>query len=274
MNYTMMSYTMARQCKDGRPDMAFICRTAREAGLETMDVDTLYHYTAKDIRKIADDHGIRIVCYTFFPDLNHPDAKGRAPGLEAVRQGLEVANVLGAPVIMLPITAKAGQTRDQSRQYVIEGLKDAVKLGEKAGVQVSVEHFPQPDSPFVTSKDINQALEAVPGLKVTFDCGNCLTGGEDPRDGFLNSKDSTVFAHFKDWIRQPAGTGMKGLDGNWYKPELIGRGIVDYPALLKTMIKAKYSGYINIEYEGNEIPAAEAVKLAVEYLRAEEAKIA
>jgi sugar phosphate isomerase/epimerase len=270
MNYTMMTYTIARQ-QGGRPDMVKICRLANELGLETLDQVTLYGYEAAEVRRIADDHGLRIICYTFFADLNFPDASGRAPGLDALKGGIEIAVTLGAPAVMLPIGAKEGLTRGQSRRNVIEGLLAGVPIGRRAGVTVTVEHFPQADSPFVTAADVNEAVARVPGLGVTFDCGNCLTGGDDPGEAFLAGGKQIVHAHFKDWVRVGPGEARRALDGNCYRPALIGEGVVDYPALLATMKKAGYKGGIDIEYEGDDYPADEACRRAVDYLRGVEA---
>ena len=268
MKYAMMTYTLSRQEPGGKPDMEKVCGLARRLGLDAMDQVTLYGYQPADIRRIADDHGIRIVCYTFDADINFPDADARRPGLEEIRRGLETANVLGAPLIMLPLGGKAPFTRDESRRNVIKGLREAVELGKEARVKVSVEHFSVATAPFIVSSDVNEALAAVGDLYVTFDDGNVLMGGEDPRDGFLKSKARIVHTHFKDWIFAPQGRdGRIGLDGRTYLPALIGEGLVDYPALLKTMRDAGYDGYINIEYEGNDYPADAAVGKALDYLR-------
>ena len=270
----MMTYTIARQ-SGGKADMVSVCKLANELGLDTMDQVHLYGYDPAEIRRIADDHGIRIVCYTFSADLNFPDAEGRAPGLEDLRAGVAAANVLGAPNIMLPIGGKEGQSRAESRRNVIEGLKEGVKIGEAAGVTVTVEHFPAANSPFIISSDFTEALAEVPEMGVTFDCGNCLTGGEDPCEAFLNSRDRIVHAHFKDWARMPAGSeGRAFLDGNVYEPALIGEGVVDYPALLATMKQAGYDAAIDIEYENNDYPADEACRRALDYLRGVEAQLA
>jgi sugar phosphate isomerase/epimerase len=272
MNYALMTYTFARQTPGGKPDMVKLCRLARELGLDAMDQVHLYGYEPAEIRRIADDHGIRIVCYTFSVDLNFPDAAGRQPGLDALKAGIDVACTLGAPIIMLPICGKQGQTREQSRRNVLAGLREGVKFGQAAGVKVSVEHFPQAISPFIVSDDIEEALKTVPDLWVTFDSGNMVTGGEDPSYAFLRHKQRIAHAHFKDWSH-PAEGGMVGLDGKRYKGALIGEGIIDYKALVRTMAKAGYRGYIDIEYEGNDYTPEDATRRALDYLRSIETQM-
>jgi sugar phosphate isomerase/epimerase len=258
----MMTYTMARQ---GITDMVEICRAAQKAGLDSMDQVTLYDYSAKDVRRIADDHGIKIVSYTFFADLNFPDAQARKTGRDEIFKGLEIAAILDAPIVMLPIPGKTEYTREQSRSHWIAGFKEVMPKVQASGIKLTVEHFPQAISPFITSDDMEFAIRDVPGFYVTFDSGNMLTAGEDPCFAFMRHKDHILHAHFKDWT--VVDDGMRGLDGRCYRPALIGEGIVPYRKLLQTMKKCGYEGYIDIEYENNDYPAADAIKKAVDYLK-------
>ncbi len=278
MKYSMMTYTIARQEPQGKADMVDVCKFAREIGLDAMDQCWLYDYDPREIRKIADDNGIDIICYTFSADLNFPDANARKAGLDAIREGLEVAQILGAPMIMLPIGGKKEFTRQQSKKNIIEGLKDAVKLAEAADIKLSVEHFIGINSPFLTSADMQEAIEQIPNFYVTFDAGNVLVNGENPVDSFLKIKDKIIHTHFKDWIYASQDdcrnkNALEGLNGNSYCPALIGEGLVNYPSLIKTMKQARYEGYINIEYEGEKYPAKQAIRKALDYLRNIEEKL-
>ncbi|MCK4244981.1 MAG: sugar phosphate isomerase/epimerase [Candidatus Omnitrophica bacterium] len=255
----MMSYTMARGDWGKKPEIKKLCQFTRELGLEGIDFVTTYGVAPKEVRKITDDYGLKTVCYTFFADINFPDEKDRQPGLDKIKEGIEAALILGADKIMLPIKGKDGLSREGSRRNVVTGLKEAVEVGKAAGVIVTVEHFPDFRSPFIVSTDVNKALKEIPDLKITFDSGNVLTGGEEPVRAFLNSKDSIVHTHFKDWTLSTDKKGLKGLDGRYYSPALIGEGIVDHKSVLRAMKRAGYGGYINLEYEGNKYSPTEAM---------------
>lgn len=271
MNYAMMTYTVARQSPDGRCDMKEVFTLTRDLGLTGLDQVTLYGYDPKEIRRMADDYGVRVVCYTFMADLNFPDPKDRQPGIDEICRGVDVARILGAPVIMLPFPGKNGVSCEESRKNVIAGLIEAVEKVKNSEIKISVEHFPS-FAPFVTSADMKKLLAAVPEMYVTFDSGNVLTGGENPCDGFLNTRDKIIHAHFKDYVYAKEGEGMPGLDGRRYRGALIGEGLLNYPELLRTMKAVGYSGYINIEYEGTDYPADQAIRKALEYLREVENK--
>lgn len=259
MKFSMMSYTMARGEWGKHHNIEELCRVTQKLGLDGIDFVTVYEVEPKEVRKITDDYGLKTVCYTFMADINFPDKKDRRPGLDKIKEGIEMALILGTDKIMLPINGKDNLSRNESRGNVIAGLKEAVKLGKEAGIILTVEHFPDCRSPFIVSSDVNEAVKEIPDLRITFDSGNVLTGGENPVEGFLNSKDSIVHAHFKDWTLSTDEKGLKGADGRYYSPALIGEGIVKHKAVLAAMKEAGYSGYINFEYEGNKYSPEEAM---------------
>ncbi len=262
----MMSYTIALGEWNKTKDIVKLCRLTRKLELEAIDWITTYGTAPAEVKKICDDFGLKTACYTFFSDINFPDRKSRQPGIDKIKEGIETALILGTDKIMLPLTGKEGLTRQESRKNCIEGLKDAVEIGKKNGVTVTVEHFPQDSAPFVISSDVNEAIKEIPQLRVTYDAGNMLTGGENPVDGYLNSKDYIVHAHFKDW--EPAGKeGRHGADGKYYKAALTGEGLLDYPAIIKAMAENNYGGYINFEYEGKTYTPEEAMRKALKYFK-------
>ena len=110
------------------------------------------------------------------------------------------------------------------------------------GITITTEHFPSKFSPFVTSADMNIAVREVPGLAITYDNGNVLTGGENPADGYINSHEHIIHAHFKDWVLADSGT--QSLDGRHYKGALIGEGLVNPKPCLLAMRQHGYNGYI------------------------------
>ena len=271
MKLCMMSYTMWRQ-----PEyfsMRGMLELTRKLGIEGIDYVTLNDTDPQELRKMASDLGITVAAHTFYADLNYPTAKERQAGVDQAKRGIEDAVTLGAPVGMIPTSGKGEQPREISRRQFIAGLQEVIEFATKAGITLTVENFPGAYSPFLVADDVLEAIREVPGLGLTFDNGNVLTGGEDPAVSFTRCAAHTVHAHFKDWELLPEGEGMRGLDGRWYRGALIGEGIVDHRSCLQAMKKAGYTGFINIEYEGNLYPPDEAVSKAVNYLRETMAEI-
>jgi sugar phosphate isomerase/epimerase len=266
MKLSMMSYTVSRQKEYF--DLKKMLDVTAELKMDGIDFVTLHNTDPRTLRKMADDHGIPVVCHTFHAPMNFATAAERAAGVEAAKAGVEAAVILGAPAVMIPTGGKTGKPRGESRRDWIEGLKKVVPLAADAGVTLTIENFPGADSPFVTAADVLEAVDAVPGLKLTYDNGNAATG-EEPAQSFRDCARHVVHAHFKDWLRRDdeAEGWRKMLDGKYYQPALIGEGCLDHVACLSAMRDAGYDGYINIEYEGNAYDPYEATRRAVEYLR-------
>ncbi len=271
MRYAMMSYTMAIGDWGKDCDVAELCHITSTMGIEGIDWVTTYGVSPREVKILMDDHGLKTVCYTFDVDVNFPERSARQAGVDDIKRGIDTALILGTDRVMLPFPGKDAFSREESRANIIAGLSDAMDYAKSCGVMISTEHFSTPNAPFIVSADMNAAIRELPDLKVTFDSGNVLIGGENPVDGFLRSKESIVHVHFKDFAEN--GCRFTGLDGRLYDAALIGEGIVDYPPLVAAMIDAGYDGWINIEYESGEYPADKAVRKAIDYLKSIEDRL-
>jgi sugar phosphate isomerase/epimerase len=269
MKLSLMSYTFSRQGweKKGAFDLAGMCRVARELNIDGADIVTTHGLSPTEIKRVLSDFGIKAVCYTFNALLNAASPAERKTGVDKVKAGVDIAVAIGAPLIMVVTPGKQGTPREVSRRQFIQGLQESAGFARKAGLTMTIENFPGMTSPFVTSVDVLEAIREVPGLKLTYDNGNVLTGGEDPAVSFSRCAEHVVHAHFKDWVPAGPDKGMEGLDGRRYAPALIGEGIVPQRECLAAMRQAGYNGYINIEYEGNKYPPDEATRRAAAYLR-------
>ena len=266
MKLSMMSYTMSRQPQYF--DLRGMLELTRELGLDGIDFVRLHDTDPRELRRMADDYGVPVVCHTFFAPLHAPTSDGLRDAVDSARQSLEAAVVLGAPAAMVPTAGRADEDRDEARKRWIAGLSALAPYADDAGVVLTVENFPGAYSPFVTADDFLEARRAIPGLRLTFDNGN-VAGGEDPVASFRRCAADIVHAHFKDWsIRDTEAEGYRRmLDGRFFRPALIGEGDIDQRACLSAMRAAGYDGCINIEYEGNEYRPDDAVRKAVSYLR-------
>jgi sugar phosphate isomerase/epimerase len=257
----MMTYTMARQ---GYKVDDFI-KTAVDCKVDGIDWVTTYGCDPKDLKNMSHDAGLEIACHTFMAGkfINR-----EADWLDQIKQSIEDAVIMGAPVVMIPTGSNANMTREAYQDFWIEGLKQIEPLTEDAGLILTVENFPGKKSAFVIADDFYKAKAEVPSLKLTFDDGNAASG-ENPIESFKRCADDVVHVHFKDWsISDTMQEGYREfLDGKYYKPALISQGGVDTAGVWKAMKDYGYKGFINIEYEGDEIKADKANHIVVEYLR-------
>jgi sugar phosphate isomerase/epimerase len=260
MKLCMMSYTMARQGV-GVED---IVRCAEDLKLEGIDWVSTYGRDPRQLRALSEAAGLAVACHTFFL-RGFPDGDDWR---DDAKVGLDNAVALGAPVVMIPTGVRADMPREEFRSRWIDGLEEIAPWAREAGVILTIENFPGTDSAFVTAADFHAAKKRVPDLKLTFDDGNAA-GGEDPVASFEACAQDVVHIHLKDWtIRtEPTEGFRKMLDGRYFRPALIGEGDIPTAACWAAFRRAGYSGFINIEYESNEVPAVEAMGRAVAYLR-------
>jgi sugar phosphate isomerase/epimerase len=169
---------------------------------------------------------------------------------------------------MIPTMQRPDLDRLAFRARWIEALEQIAPLAAQAGVVLTIENFPGCASAFVTAADFCAAKQRVPSLKLTFDSGNAA-GGEDPVASYQACAADVVHVHLKDWtVRDEPTEGYRQmLNGKYFRSALIGEGDMPTAAVWQALRTAGYKGFVNIEYEGNEIPAAEAMRRAVTYLR-------
>ncbi|MFW5798735.1 MAG: sugar phosphate isomerase/epimerase family protein [Planctomycetota bacterium] len=272
MKLSMMTYTMSR-----RPelfDLEGMLQLTHDLKMDGIDWVRTYDRDPAELKRMCDDLGIPVVCHTFFAKLADADPSVREAALDDVKVGVEAAVTLGAPTVMLPTGCRKDIDRDSFRALWIEGLKRAAPVVQDAGLTLTVENFPGAASAFVIADDLLQAIEQVPGMKVTYDNGNAASG-EEPARSFERVAPYVVHAHFKDWdVRdEPAEGYRQMLDGRYYRAALIGEGVVDHKAVLEAMTRSGYDGCINIEYEGDKYTPDEALRRAVNTLRELDAQI-
>ena len=147
---------------------------------------------------------------------------------------MEDAVTLGTDKVMLVTGGAADVPRDIQPTQLYPRFQEC-RHARAAGLTMTIENFPGADSPFVISSDVLEAIREVPGLKLTYDNGNILMGGEDPAVSFTRCAEHVAHAHFKDWDSMPPGEGREGLDGRRYQSALIGEGIVDHKSCLAAM---------------------------------------
>ncbi|MBN1480557.1 TIM barrel protein [candidate division KSB1 bacterium] len=97
------------------------------------------------------------------------------------------------------------------------------------------EVYPSPESAFekVKDRDIRMGL--------CIDIGHTQRLGLDPADEFVKFKDRVHDIHIKD-VTKAAKEG---------KTIVIGRGIIDIPKFMKTLVAHNYQGIVSLEYEAD-----------------------
>ena len=106
--------------------MARCWALTRELDLAGIDFVTLPRpCEAGDLRRMADDAGVPVVCHTFLAhSLGGATPEEQREGRDAALRGLEAAVALGAPVTMVPAPNRSDLSREASRANWIAGLRE------------------------------------------------------------------------------------------------------------------------------------------------------
>jgi sugar phosphate isomerase/epimerase len=97
-------------------------------------------------------------------------------------------------------------------------------------------HYPSPQSVYEKVKDLD------PRIGLCIDAGHTKRIGLDPSEEAVKYFDRLHDVHIKDVsAAEEAGSTVE-----------IGRGVIDIPKFLKTLIKLNYQGIVSLEYEKDE----------------------
>lgn len=101
--------------------------------------DAVKDMTHAEAGQLIRDNGIEIVSYCrggFFPGKTEEDrAKAIADNEACIREAAE----LGAPLVVLVCGAVPGQSLDESRRQIIDGIKACLPLARELGVKLGIE---------------------------------------------------------------------------------------------------------------------------------------
>lgn len=149
-------------------------------------------------------------------------------------------------------TALAWKTMDQS-------LRELGTYAADRGVVLATETGPEP------AALLGRFLSSLnnPGLKVNYDPANlAMVQGDDPVKGVETLAAYIVHTHAKDGIKL-AGPDEKGRR---FREVPLGEGAVNFPEYLKALKHSGFDGFLTIEREVGEDPAADIIR-ARDFLR-------
>ncbi len=208
---------------------------------------TLRKFSLDETLTMTQRVGLKYICLKSFhlpldsrpEEIAHAAAKVKQAGIklygggvikmgnqEQVNQAFQYAKAAGMTTIvavpapkMLPLVDK------KVRQYDIRVAIHNHGPGDQT--------YPTPQSIYEKVKDLDKRI----GLCI--DVGHTLRAGADPVASAEKYADRLLDVHLKDVsAANPKGKAIEA-----------GRGVIDLPALLRTLIKINYSGVAALEYE-------------------------
>jgi sugar phosphate isomerase/epimerase len=250
------TYSYWRYREDTKLSIEACIDLAAEAGFDGVEV---LHVQMTDesnaalqrIKQRAFRHGLDLCGFSTHQTFVSPDAEVRKKNVEHTRRCIELAYALGIPTIRVNTgrwgTSKdfdelmankgieprlEGYTDDDGFTWVIDSLGECVAKAEECGVVLGLENHWGLGR---TAEGVLRVVSAInsPWLRVTLDTGNFLE---------LMYEQMEMLA--PQAVLVQAKTYYGG--GTWYTLD------IDYDRVAGILKQAGYTGYVSLEFEGQE----------------------
>ena len=173
---------------------------------------------------------------------------------EKMKESIDIARQLGSSLLRVNISFEADWSllRDENWQAQAQAM---LAYARGFGIELMVENPPC----FAVGRiaEVKALLEALPGLKLTFDTGNWMIVGEHPVHAARELAPWIGYLHLKD---------VRFLDDGHYGHLQPGAGGLDFKNLLAEIYANGYQGPGVLEFHGGNDPE-KRIQLALEYLK-------
>ena len=229
---------------------------------------------AESLRRRCEKAGLEVSGYCIGAELFGTPARQRA-AIKTVKEQVAIAVALGARTMRHDVTGgpgsrSKGMTFNAVVAQLVAPIREIADHAAELGVMTSLENHG-----FYMQKAtrVEALLKKVdhPNFGLTIDMGNFLCVNDDPVAAVRRLAPYAVMAHVKDfhvrpkktmpphgWFATPTPIALRGA--------VVGHGEIDVPAQLRLLSRARYRGWLALEFEGIEDPL-KAVGWGLDYLR-------
>jgi sugar phosphate isomerase/epimerase len=235
---------------------------AARLGVQAVEIDGRGEINPQDItqtgirqiKKLCDDHRLAVSAVEFRTRRGYNVADELSRRIEATKAAMKFASALGAPLVVNQVGRVPDEPAGLGWQTLVEVLADLGVYGQHVGALLAAETGSE------SPAQLRKLLDALPrgSLVAALNPGNLIINGFAPLDAVEVLGGEIAYVRAKDGVRDLAqGRGMEVQ---------LGRGSVDFPALLGALEQQAYQGVICIAGESGDSPA-EAIAQGVELLR-------
>ncbi len=214
-----------------------------------------------EIRNLARDHGIEISSISAHnferTCLVDSDPRERQRHLDYVKGCIDLAGDVGTGVVhILAGQVPDGVSRDQAWAELLENLATCIRYAEERDIALGLEAVV--GSIVNNIPSLNRLLADLGDdkLYVNFDPTHFFVADEDPAEGVKAVGSRIVHVHVKDAKKIPAGFEFPPLPEGAMRLTTefeylrLGKGFIDFGALLGGLREIGYDGFLSMEYEG------------------------
>lgn len=268
MKISVSSYSFSQYVNSGKLTWRDTVKAAHELGIEAIEFADVpgesldeKKKNAEYLRAQADSLNMAIPALAIGANLWQDIAEARDAEIEKLIGWLEVAEILGAPVMRHDIVWSlskngAGRSFDLMLPTLAESVRRVTEHAAKKGIRTCTENhgFISQDS-----DRIERLIAAVghDNFGALVDIGNFACADEDSVHAVSRLAPLAVHAHAKDFhkrtFEQGPAEGYFGTRGsNYLKGCTIGDGDIPVAQCVQILKNAGYDGYITVEYEGSD----------------------
>jgi len=254
-------------------EVVSVCRELGAEGLELMH-SYWEDCPARQLKRLADESGLPLVCYIFHSDLIVPPCSGREAAERTFRL-LDRTAEMGARLAMIvPGTVKPEVPLAEQRTWLVEGLAACAAHAGAIGITLVAENIDYPPVQPLMGRGEDCAAIArrvdSPAFRLIFDTAAPLFVHEAPRQALAEMAPYLAHVHLKNArpleAGEPAGRYLDSTRGRRYQGTSLREGIVDLEPLLAELRLLDYEGCLSIEYQGEADPR-EVLRRDIAYVR-------
>lgn len=285
MQAAVSSYSFSKLLQTGTLTQLGCIQKAKEMGFDAIEFVGIQPHDgsgpaeyALRLREECERCGLPISCYTVGADFLTGSGGDLQAEIARVQQEVEIAALLGAPLMRHDATSGYPQGQRKYRGFsdalptLVEGCRQVTDYSAERGVRTMVENH----GTFCQDSDrVERLINAVARENFGWlvDMGNFLCADEAPATAVGKAAPYAFYVHAKDFhVKSPMGPAPgRGFfcsrNGTWLRGAIVGHGEVPVRHCLTALKRAGYDGFVAIEFEGMEEPL-EALAIGLENLRA------
>ena len=271
-------------CKDGTMKIAEWIELAG-----TLGVDGVEWYAGflemndasrwPDFRRQVEDRGLVIPMMCCSPDFTHPEATVRRQEIAKQQRWIEMTQVLGGSYCRV----LSGQRRpdlaiDEGLKLATDCIQACLPFAAERNITLILENHYKDD--FWEYPEFAQKMEVFcrlvenihhPNFGVNYDPSNTYLAGEDPLELLRRVSNRVVTMHASDrYLIEGTIEDLRREEGGaaGYAKRLrhgeIGKGLNDYDAIFRELVRVGFNGWISIE---DGVEGIEQLRRSVGFLR-------
>lgn len=250
--------------RPGQHDYGYAER-AMKAGLAGFEVVHRQSYLTpevqeqylEDLRRIKVELGAMVAVHAPAGDVNlgSLNSRVRQASFEEIRESMEFASRIGASVVVIhptpgilgmpegrwsreeQVPRHEGEKLARQEEYLIRAVKDLADLAPD--LLLCLENLVYPHEIYRSPEDMAELVKKInrTNVGVTLDVGHAAVCGHKPEDFLHRLQDEIFHVHLHD------------NDGVIDQHLPLGRGVIDYVAVIHSLKEMDYQGVVNLEFK-------------------------